>query len=446
MRGLSIIGLTLCFAVLLSFNCFGAEGVKTPSDVYEERLDQGLRNTEPYSHALVKKAQANPSEGKSLLAEAERHSPDTPAFYFERAKNDFPNLFTSMGDFLEGLRAYGRNFFYLFSLSGLLFASLILSLAITLATVALIRFPMSAALLAHDIGERKKFIVLPLILIPLSLLGPAPLLLGPLFVSGLYLRGTDRAPAIIAFILLALCPLLIKTSNIFFSAPTPELRAIVEVNEARENELALQVLRAKEDYASKFSYALALKRTGRFEEAISAYQSIPENERDAGRPAGKDRRVYTNLGNAYAAIANTGEGLGSPSVGLALVKETYEKAEGLASPSVALFYNMSQIYRDTFDYSKGDEYFKKATGLDKDAVSQFAAQSSRNPNRFLVDETLSRKDMLGAAISNSGEAIRPAANPLIVSVASIGLFVLFIILGRTSMQRARRCSDRKSVV
>lgn len=423
MRRLSV---SLCILSVFCLSIYGlaagqiSDGSEKRSDIYEQMLNEGLRNLEPYSYVLVLRAKSDLAHAKDLLAEAERHSPDSPAFYFEQARHNFPDLFTSMGDFLEGLKAYGRNFFWAFSLSGLLFVSLVLSLAVALTVVALIRFLLSLSLLAHDMTERKKLFTLLIILVASSVFGIGPFLLALLLLASLYLRGFSKTPAFLGFLLLFSCPFIFKTANVFLTAPTDKLRAVVETNEARGNNLALQALRGEQDKASRFSYALALKRVGQFTDALEAYQSIPEEERDY--------KTYTNLGNIYLAM-------GAPQP----AEEAYKKAESLGGSAI-LFYNMSQFYRDIFQYSKGDEYFRKATEINRDAVSRFAAHASRNPNRFVIDETLSFRQLWHEAIRNSGTAIVPAINPSVISAVSLVLFASFLFMAKGAGKLARRCS------
>lgn len=404
-RGLSII------LIILSIVAECSAG-----DIYEERLNQGLRNSEPYSYLLIKRASSEPNETQRLIAEAERLSPDFPVVYFEQARLKFPNMFQSMGDLFEGLKSYKRNFFWLFSLSGLLYTGFIIASGITILIIEIIRFSKDIPLFAHDTKESRGLLSLLVLLIGFSLIGPIGFLLILVFISGLYLRGANRIPIYIAFIFISLCPVLIKAGNLFFSEPTPKLRTIVEVNEARGNDLALEVLNNEKDYPSMLSYGLALKRAGRFQEAVSVLSSIEE----------KDLRVYNNLGNIYWAMGNASSAI-----------EAYKKAEELGG-SVRVFYNLSQIYRDSFKFSEGDEYFQRASKLNKDLVSEFTATTSREFNRFLIDETLSRGEILRLAVRDSKAVFKPFIPPLFISISAIILLVAFIALSR--VRRARRCS------
>lgn len=393
-------------------------------DIYEEQIDRGIKNNEPYSYTLSKKAYTS-QDKRQLLLDAIRHSPDTPAFYFMLSEEAFPDIFKSGAYILDGINAYKRNFWWRLSLIRLLYISLVVSFFVSIITMLLIRLPQTMSLVRHEIEEDRRKLAFLLIVILPSLLGPLFLTAGVLFIIGLYLKKMDKVLVYATLLLILFSPLLLRLTNILFSASSPELRAIVSVNEGRDTKHAIQTLGGKEDFASRFSYALALKRDGRFEEAIAGYIDIADKN---------DRRVYINLGNSYAGIGE-----------MELAKESYDKAIAIKK-SVTALYNLSQVYRDTFDFPKGDEYFLQASNLNRDMVSAFSAMVSRNPNRFVIDETLTQKEFWDIAAKKRKEIIRVSAlNPLFMSVVSAMLIVLFYFIDRKSKQRPQFCARCGSV-
>ena len=161
------------------------------------------------------------------------------------------------------------------------------------------------------------------------------------------------------------------------------MKAIVEVNESKGNTYALTALKNRDDYASLFSYALALKREKYYSEAIEIYQKLLLRKPD---PA-----VYVDLGNCYVGMGNMDEAMAS-----------YLKAVEIR-PLASAYYNLSQISREMLDYSKGNDYFKRALEIDRDAVSSYRLKYSRNPNRIVVDETLSFSGLWDLAMTNTGK-------------------------------------------
>lgn len=406
----------------------GARGEETLDGL----LDRGLRSDEPYAYELSRKAAVSaPAERKELLKEALKYSPDMPALYFELSKASLPEVFSSFDYALGGVKAYMRNFWWVLSLSGLLYVGLLGSLVVCLLVVVLIRMPMDISLIAHDIAERKARLVAPLILIPLSLLGPMFLIAGALALAGVYMEKLDRIVIYISFILILFSPLALGFADLFFSSPSPELRAIVAVNEGKDSRFALRTLGQRKDFQSEFSYALALKREGRYQESIAVYEKIL-NEDGPDMPLVK---VYNNLANAYFVSGQTTK-----------ARENYNKALELDS-SVVILYNLSQLYRDMLDYENGDKYFNEALGRDGGRVSGFTALSSRNPNRLVIDETLSKTEFWGSLGGKRERAFNPyTVSPAGASIAAFVLIGLFWVYERKAYPRAYRCSRCDTVV
>src|SRR5512135_3639640 len=86
------------------------------ADLYEEQLNRGIRETEPYSYLLIEQARQDPANADALLKEAQRYSPDLPAVYFELSRQNFSldarGLFQSFDYLRQGLDAYKRNFWW----------------------------------------------------------------------------------------------------------------------------------------------------------------------------------------------------------------------------------------------------------------------------------------------------------------------------------------------
>ncbi|HXX57671.1 MAG TPA: hypothetical protein VEI96_06695 [Thermodesulfovibrionales bacterium] len=350
----------------------GAGSCAASDNLYETRLDEGLSNTEPYSYLLITKALAERGERRELLNLAKKYSPDLPAVYFELAGESFSpsanGIFESVDYFRQGLEAYGRNFWWAFSFAGIFSASLMVSFFLSLLGVVAIRFPVEYRLISHDIHEDRTKLIFLVALVVLALLGVVPFIAGVLFLLGLYFRGKDKSLVCAAFLALLVSPLMVRTADIFLSPPSPELRAIVAVNEGKDNRYALMNLKPTGEFAEAFSRALALKREGYYEQAITLYKTL------IGRHG--DPLVYINLGNAFYALKD-----------LDAATRFYKMSIGI-KPLPAAFFNLSQVHRDLFDFSKGEEYFLEAAKLDSEAASRFAAISGRSPNRSVIDETL----------------------------------------------------------
>jgi len=420
---------TIYITVAFLLFTFAFSSSSLAEDAYEARIDRGLKNNEPYSYVLIKKAHADPSRAKSLLTEAIKYSPDLPPAYFEMARISFSpsakGIFESLDYTVKGFKAYKENFWWMMSISGLFTASLTLSFVVALALVLAVRFFIDTPLLSHDIKENKKKILIALLLVPLSFLGPLFFMTGSLLLLGLYFRGMNKAVVYASILFLLLSPFCLRMINMFLSAPAPELRAVSAVNESRDNKYASSILKNKDDFTSLFSYGLALKREGRYEEAIAAYKKLL-----ASYP---DSRAYVNLGSCYVRVND-----------MAAAKDSYKKSIEL-KPLASAYYNLSQVSRETLDFAKGEEYFNEAIKLNSESVSQFSSTASRNPNRFVIDETLPMsalwKYAKDSAPSGSEIKISPlnSASSVIVSIALLALFCIIDVGFKHKAYRCRRC-------
>jgi tetratricopeptide (TPR) repeat protein len=397
--------------------CFG-------QDVYNEQLNRGIRNNEPYSYILYKKAAGDPADARQLLSDAVKHSPDFPAVYFALAWRSFSispdGIFGFSHYMMEGIGAYGRNFWWQTGIYGLFYISFLLAFVLTVAVVIAIRLPMDIELIRHDIKEDGRNLFMLGIILVFSFLGPVFFLAGALFVLGFYMKRLDRALVYVTLVFLTFSPLMLSASNRFFSLPAPEMRAIVSVNEGHGNLYAIDVLKGRADFPSRFSYALALKREGRCDEAMEHLKALIE--------ATNDPRPYVNLGNCYIAKGD-----------MEAAKGLYAKANEI-KPSVRALYNLSQVYRTTFDYPKGDEYYLKAKDLDRDRVIRFTAISSTDPNRLVIDERLTKDEFWKFADGHVKDSVDPfTVNSYVLVISALFAIVLFFILERTVKNRAYRC-------
>jgi pentatricopeptide repeat protein len=413
-----IIPLFLCLFFIPSFS--------TGTSLYEEQLNKGIRNSESYSYLLIRRARADRAKAKSILQEALRYSPDLPAAYFELSKASFSfkpeDGFEAVDYILQGIEAYQRNFWWSFMVTASLFSSLILSFILAILITAILRLLNDSPLFSHEIKEVKTKAMLLLVLM-LSVFGPLFMLGGILIITGLYMKKWDKTVVYLYFLFLLLSPVVFMTVSLILNAPASgELRAVIQVNEAKGNTYALSLLKDKNDPVELFAYALALKHEGRYSEAIDIYNKLIARE--------PDPRTYNNLANCYVALND-----------MEKAKELYKKSIEL-KPLPAALYNISQAYRETLKFDKGEEYFIAAQKLDNDAVLRFREVFSRNPNRFVIDEGLPFsalwKYIKGRTeISALGFS---TVSPMFMPVIAIFMAAFFYILDRQLKSRAHRCN------
>ncbi len=364
MRRLSVF---LFFCILLS------PVLALADEFIESQLNSGIKNLEVSSYLLIEEAQSDKAQAVSLLSRATTYSPDLPAAHFELARAKFSLSYTGILDSVDhlvsGINAYSRNFWWSFSLAGAAFLGLMLSFIFAIFIIVIVRIFSDLPLLSHEFEESRQNIVLLLLLFVFSLISPLLFLAGILVLLGLYMLKLDKALVYFFLLFLVVSPFCFRTAAQFLQVSSSgAMKAIVAVNESKDNAYALSVLKATDDPSALFSYGLALKRTGNYDEAIAAYSNLIRTKADAA--------AYVNLGNIYVGQNKMDE-----------AEKSYHASLSLR-PLSSAYYNLSQVYRESLDFEKGNEYFSKALEVNRDAVAGYRAISGRNPNRIVADEAI----------------------------------------------------------
>ncbi|HYQ48561.1 MAG TPA: tetratricopeptide repeat protein, partial [Thermodesulfovibrionales bacterium] len=375
-------------AVLALFCFLLLPGFSPAEDFYESQLNRGIRNSDVYTYLLMQEAHGNRAEAFSRLSKAIQYSPDLPAAYFAMAGEKFSfsssGVLASVDYIVAGIDAYSRNFWWSFSLAGGMFFSLVLSFFMVMVSIAVIRSITDLPLISHEVSESRQNIALLIALLFLSLISPLLFLAAILVILGLYMSRMDKAVIYLFLLVLLVSPFLFRTASYFLHVSSSgKIKAIVAVNEARDNSRALTELNDDaDDPAALFSHALALKRAGLYHEALSAYNRLLQKRPDA--------RTYVDAGNVYVGMNDMEEAL-----------RNYQTAVTL-QPRAAAYYNLSVVSRELLDYEKGNEYYRKALDADRDAVSLYQSLAARTPNRIVADDPFSPAELWRLAQDNSG--------------------------------------------
>ena len=412
-----------------------APSISFGDDLSDSLLDKGIRNDDTYSYVLMAKARDDKAHAVELLRKAVLHSPDLPAVYFALSKAVFSfsedGILNSVDYVIQGINAYYRNFWWSFTFIGSVVFSLVFSFAVAFALIVIVRLFTDIPLVTHDIEETSSRAAIPVILMLISLASPLLFIAGALILLGLYMKKYDRFTVYLFLVFLVLYPVFFKMATMYVGASSSGvLKAIVNVNEGRDNNYAIARLKEGKDYASLYSYALALKRNGRFEEAIAVYRKLLAQR--------KDPRLYVNLGNCYVGLYNFDEGKRSF---IQEAAESYNAAVNI-KPLASAYYNLSQVSRETLDFPAGERYFMSALTADRVAVAGYRAIAGRNVNRFVIDETLMPSELWDFAFDRnytSSSVGFAAVPPSAVSLMAIVLAVLFYLLDGLWHQRAFRC-------
>jgi tetratricopeptide (TPR) repeat protein len=405
-------------------------------DYHESQLNHGISNSAAYSYLLLEQSREHTGRSEEILQKALAYSPDLPAVYFALSRASFSlsgeGILKSVDYIVEGIAAYSRNFWWSFTLTTSLFFSFILSFLLSVVIVIAMRLFTDIALLSHDFTEGNLHPGILAVFFLISLLGPLFLLAGLLLLLGLYMKRPDKTVVYLFLVFLLCFPLAVTSASRFVSAYTSgSVRSVVDVNESQDNEYAMTTLQNDTDFVPLFSYALALKREGRYEEAIAAYKRLLQT--------GQYPRVYVNLGNCYVGLGLNDQEHGTDYLEQA-IKE-YQTAVHIL-PLASAYYNLSEISREMLDFTKGDEYFRSAVAVDRAAVSGYRAFYSRNPNRIVADETLPADRLWEFIWQMPYKSLTFGLTripPVVLPAFSLCLLAFFYLAGKRLHRRAYRC-------
>jgi tetratricopeptide (TPR) repeat protein len=397
------------------------------TDLYEDRLNRGLKNAEFHSYYLIEKAHGDPDKVKEYLDEALKLSPDLPAAYFHLAWVTFTtspeNIYETANYLVGGVSAYKRNFWWLFNLAGVAYVSVLITVVCSLLLIVLVRLPIDMPLINHEIREDGKNFIVFILAFFISAMGPLYFIAAMLMLISFYFKKGNIILTYAFLGSLIFLPLLLKPVETFFSAAlSSPLKAIVAVNQGEDNNYALYVLKGREGREELFSLALARKRVGDIDGAIADYRKVLEKDPN-------NAEACNNLGNCYAIVKSYAD-----------ARDMYQKSAAIR-PLASAYYNLSQISREQLDFEEGDKYFDEAKKTDPDAVSRFRALTSRTPNRFYIDETLDMKDFWNYALRLKGADIISTTFLPQWSAPVVGLMVLisFAVFFRVRRYRAYSC-------
>lgn len=401
--------------------------VALADEFIESQLDSGIINSEVSSYLLLQEARANKSQAVTLLTRASAYSPDLPSVQFELAKTTFSlsytGLLNSVDHIVSGINAYSRNFWWSFSLAGGAFLGLLLSFIVVICIIVAVRMFNDLPLLSHEIEESRRPVALLLILFICSLLSPLLLLAGILVLLGLYMTKIDKALVYLFLVFLLASPFFFNAAARFMQVSSSgTMKAIVEVNESKGNAYALSALESSNEPSALFSYGLALKRAGHYDEAMTVYGNLMKIKRSAP--------VYVNLGNIHVGLNNMDEAVNS-----------YLAANNIR-PLASAYYNLSQVSREGLDFEKGNEYFSKALEIGRDAVTGFRSISGRIPNRLVADEVISPSSLWNLVWNMPVKAATFNLSVLpgwTISLAALLLIFVFYLMSRHSGNKAYRC-------
>ncbi len=404
------------------------------------RKEKGLRNLEPQSMILISSGLDALEKGRredaiSYFEDAANLSPDLPQSYIYLAKTNFSftteGLTQTIKYLRDAWRALRNNFWWSFRTAGNFLVSFYLSVYISIIAFVIFLIIPRFNLYIHDIHEdrRRLFLLVPPIVF--VVFGPIFGILAFTLPVWLYLKKNEKMLIYGLFLIVVVIITLVPFLSSFFNASTNvTLRNIININSGLYTGDTVYLLKGRDDYETAFTYALDLKRKGHYKEAIEVYESLIGKY---GKR--KDAKLYNNIANCYVGLNDNETAL-----------QYYTRAlqiEELASS----YYNLSQMYREFFDFKKGEEYYNKALSISSEKVHFFTGLRGTTVNSFVVDEILSIKELWSLAFrtTSSGTASGHLGKMLSFTNKWISYFILLLtiiaisIYERTTPVFAFRC-------
>lgn len=367
------------------------------SELMEYRAEEGLKNLEPHAIVLINKGlkaynEKREKEAVSFFETASELSPDLPAPYLYLAKINFSlslkGIHTSAVYLLDAWRAFCNNFRWSFQTAGVLSLSLLLALYVSIIFFLLALISSKAGIYIHDIGEDRKKILLLLPSIVLVFLVPIFGIAGFILPFWIYMRIREKVFICCIFLVSACIILISPMISSFLGANSDKtLRDVVKINEGTHTGEIPDISREGRSYEASFAYALLLKKKGQYnktnyEEAIKIYKDILSQRQDA--------IVYNNLANCFVALGSNDKDAGAAYYNEAV---TYYNEALKLEKLTSTYYNLSQIYREVFDFGDADKYYQDAVNIDPQKVAFYNSVKGMSVNRFVMDEHLDNKDL-----------------------------------------------------
>jgi tetratricopeptide (TPR) repeat protein len=369
---------------------------KELDQIYQMKLDRGIRNLSAFSFLLLREAKearkaGQPDRALELAAYASRLSPELPQPHFELARARWQKAPLQLGEvipeILNGYRMKFRHFpesfhlvyqvFYILS-NAILMAFIIFGIVIIWKYFSLyfydIRRNLTQEISSLLINGLKVFILfIPFFLrldITWALLFWCILLWG-------YVPARERQFIVVFLIVLVYLPFFLRTSSSFLNGPSSDI--LMEVYESNhenwdkgtEEKLKAWSLSHSNDSDVLFTLGLIEKRQGRYPQAEDYYRKAIDRN-----PSSSE--AYSNLGNVYLAQKH-----------VQLAIDQYQRAVELDPAKGAYYYNLYRAYsQETFLSRKSDRAFQKARQLDPELIQYYSTIDSPNMNRLVIDEVL----------------------------------------------------------
>ncbi len=377
-----------------------ALGQKELDQLYQFKLDKGIRNVPILTFLLIRESEKASRKGDAdhavrMAIYSIKFSPDLPQPYFELARalwhqNPF-QLHKILPEVLKGEAVQFQyypislklfyNMFYILS-NAILMTFIIFGIVVMIKYIPLyfydIRKNMTQEISRLLLNSLKIFILFIPFFFRLDMLWA--LLFWSVLLWG-YVSKREKQLILVFLIVLVYLPFFLRSSSSFLDGPSSDI--ILEMHQANhedwvkptEEKLQVWLTNHPDDSEVLFSLGLAEKRQGHYPAAEEFYRRATQQD-------SKFSEAFSNLGNVYLAQKQTSFAISS-----------YQKATDLNPDRGAYYYNLYRAYsQETFLSGKIDKAFQRARQLDPKLVDYYTNIDTPNRppnfNRLVIDEVL----------------------------------------------------------
>ncbi len=373
-----------------------AKSSRELDQLYQLKLDKGVRNLPMLSYFLSREARKARERGESgraveLARYSIKFSPDLPEFYFDLARTLWSQspfqVHRVLHEVFRGLVAQFRHYpssLKFFYNSFYIFCNAMLMTFIVFGIVVMAKYlPLYFYDIRRNLGQSVSGLFttsarIIALFIPFFLRMDIlwAIMFWSLFFWG-YVMKRERQIILIFFILLVYLPFFLRSASTFLDGPDSEV--IFELSQANhedwdrttEQKLEAWAKTHPDDAEVLFTLGLMGKREGRYAQAEEWYQrstqlSVPFDQ------------ALSNLGNVYLAEKK-----------LESAKSYYKQAISLRPDQAAYLYNLYRaISQETLLTGEASKAFEKARQLDPQLIDYYSSIDSSNFNRMVIDEVL----------------------------------------------------------
>ncbi len=381
-----------------SWNLEGSASLnqKGLDSLYQLKLDKGLQNVPVLSFLLIRASEQVRKKGDEdqavqVATYAIKFSPDLPQPYFELARdlwhqNPF-QLYKILSEVFKGIAAafqYYPSSVKLFFNTSYILSNAILMTFIIFGIVVMIKY---LPLYTYDIRkytaqEISRLLInsLKILILFIPFFLRLDILWSIFFWSVLlwgYVSKREKQFILIFLIVLVYLSFFLRSfSSTLDGVPSDIILEMNQINHedwgrGTEEKLRTWLVTHPNDPEVLFSLGLAEKRQGRYPEAEEYYRRAIQQDP-------KFSEALSNLGNVYLAQRQTTSAIAS-----------YQQAIGIHPERGAYYYNLWRAYsQESYLSGKIDQALQRAQQLDPELISYYSTIDSSNPNRLVIDETL----------------------------------------------------------